>query len=659
MIYRKELDGLRALAVIAVIIYHANLEVFGLKVIQGGFFGVDVFFVLSGYLITSIIRSQMEQEEFSFRDFYWRRAKRILPAYIIMLLVTSIFAFFILLPSQLTTYIESLRSALYFGSNHYFYTQDSYTSIASIYRPLLHTWSLSVEWQFYIVFPFLVWGLNKVCSKYLFIFLLFFALLSLQLSRYIVDIDPDMAFYFLITRAWELILGGLITFYRTSQFDTLIKERLSSFIYRCLPVFGILLVIFSMIFISHNVKHPSFVTLLPVVGTCLFIMFYDKTSVAISIFSLKPVVNVGLISYSLYLWHQPIFVFFRLIETPSFRIEHFVLLMLITLLISYASYQFIEISFRRKLSFKVLLAFMGSSVLFFSLYSIGVSGYIDKFSTKPIAIASMEANNRNPYKCMVNGKVKLNDLTYCYIGQQDNIKAIIVGDSHAEALTTSISSLLDLDRDGVLAFTRASCPFILNAKNNRNGDACYYENFLRLERIQQEFPNIPVFIVARWGAYLYGQSDPERIIDDNHPSMYFGNNEQIEIKQLESLFQENLKKTLCEAKKSSPVFITQPVPEMRRNIPKVMSSDLSQGKYGLDYSIDIRLYFQRNNILRSMISSASDSCGVTVIDPIKVLCRDGRCMAEIDGRPIYFDGDHLSEFGNKLLSPLFKQYLNN
>nr|WP_240698382.1 acyltransferase [Vibrio breoganii] len=132
------------------------MEFFGVQIFQGGFFGVDVFFVLSGYLITGIIREKMERNVFSFRDFYWRRAKRIIPALVIVLLITSGLAYLILLPDDLITYAHSLRSAIYFGSNHFFYAEDSYTAAASIYRPLLHTWSLSAEWQFYIIFPFLV-----------------------------------------------------------------------------------------------------------------------------------------------------------------------------------------------------------------------------------------------------------------------------------------------------------------------------------------------------------------------------------------------------------------------------------------------------------------------------------------------------------------------
>ncbi|MDZ6655701.1 acyltransferase, partial [Escherichia coli] len=164
--YRKELDGLRCLAVMAVIIYHSGISLFGVKIFKGGFFGVDVFLVLSGYLITDIIINKLDSRSFSLTDFYWRRIKRIVPALIAMLVVTSIVAYKILLPNDLVKFSESLISAIYFGSNYYFLGEDSYVSNASIFKPLLHTWSLAVEWQFYVFYPFLLIFINKFIKKY-------------------------------------------------------------------------------------------------------------------------------------------------------------------------------------------------------------------------------------------------------------------------------------------------------------------------------------------------------------------------------------------------------------------------------------------------------------------------------------------------------------
>ena len=218
--YRKELDGLRCLAVMAVIIYHSGISLFGVKIFKGGFFGVDVFLVLSGYLITDIIINKLDSRSFSLTDFYWRRIKRIVPALIAMLVVTSIVAYKILLPNDLVKFSESLISAIYFGSNYYFLGEDSYVSNASIFKPLLHTWSLAVEWQFYVFYPFLLIFINKFIKKYRVLLLILISVSSIVYANIIVSSYPDLAFYTLLPRAWELILGGIVSFF--------VKERRSA-----------------------------------------------------------------------------------------------------------------------------------------------------------------------------------------------------------------------------------------------------------------------------------------------------------------------------------------------------------------------------------------------------------------------------------------------
>ena len=207
-VYRKELDGLRALAVIGVLFYHSNLGFKGITLMRGGYLGVDIFFVLSGFLITGIIRNGLDNHDFTFRNFYVRRIKRIVPAYFFILAIVAVGAYAIILPSELVKFAESLKSALYFGSNYFFYREDSYTAASSIHKPLLHTWSLSVEWQFYIVYPFLFWLIYRFCRRYTFSILLVLGITSFVLAQWASRNSPDFAFYLLPTRAWELLFGG-------------------------------------------------------------------------------------------------------------------------------------------------------------------------------------------------------------------------------------------------------------------------------------------------------------------------------------------------------------------------------------------------------------------------------------------------------------------
>ncbi|MFA0696597.1 acyltransferase family protein [Vibrio sp. 10N.222.49.C9] len=501
--YRRELDGLRALAVIAVIIYHANLKLFGVQLFQGGFFGVDVFFVLSGYLITGIIRNQMDQGTFSFRDFYWRRAKRILPALLTMLLVTSGLAYLILLPDDLVTYARSLQSTLYFGSNHFFYGEDSYTAVASIYRPLLHTWSLSVEWQFYVVFPFIVWGINRFFPEYLFGMLLILALVSLQFSSFIVKVNPDMAFYLLPTRSWELILGGLVTFYNRANVENLAKGSFASLAYQSLPIIGLFLIVHSMTFIGHEVQHPSFITLLPVLGTSLFIMFSHKGEVSNDAMSLKPVVGIGLISYSLYLWHQPVFVFFRLLKHDYFRFEQFLLLSLITIIMSTLTYYGVERFFRKNRTlvcvFFIALTFL--SCLFLSIFIINNHGFPKRFSNT--IFTNYEIDNR---------KLQIDSwdlLKARYSSNPDfekvENKILIIGNSHSKDIFNAFSQNkkitegYDFLRYGVDLSSKRSLPQI----------NCFDENNKEYSEVRDLFYNSSKYIesTAIIISSLYGSSD--------------------------------------------------------------------------------------------------------------------------------------------------------
>ncbi|MFJ1231419.1 acyltransferase family protein, partial [Yersinia proxima] len=253
--YRAELDGLRAIAVLAVVFYHAKLSILGYELFKGGFFGVDIFFVLSGFLITSIIFSDLESDKFSIREFFLRRAKRILPALIFILIVTSFFAYRFLLPDSLVVYAKTLLSALFFVSNFYFFDEDTYVSDSSEYKPLLHTWSLSVEWQFYLIFPFLCVLAFRYfkCNKWIFIVCLL--LLSLLLAQFLSFWQPNFSFYLLPTRMWELLAGSIVAILLMEN-----KIRLKDNYTKIMTIIGLLLIIISIVFIDDKILHPSFIT---------------------------------------------------------------------------------------------------------------------------------------------------------------------------------------------------------------------------------------------------------------------------------------------------------------------------------------------------------------------------------------------------------------
>jgi peptidoglycan/LPS O-acetylase OafA/YrhL len=304
--YRPEIDGLRAISVIAVIIYHARLNFNGYNLLQGGFIGVDIFFVISGYLIGSIILKELiTKKNFSFLNFYERRARRILPALFFVLIVSMCFAWIYLMPSSLYEFSKSLFSSLGFVSNIFFhYNGLVYGANDSFYKPLLHTWSLSVEEQFYIIFPLFLFICFKFFRNYILEIIFIFILISFFLAEWGSRNYASASFYFIHTRLWELLAGVFL-----AKLETKYKRDNKNFWNKIIPSFGIILVIASLILFDDKMRHPSFFTLIPIIGTMLIIWYANKDEILTKLISTKLFVGVGLISYPLYLWHYPIFSF--------------------------------------------------------------------------------------------------------------------------------------------------------------------------------------------------------------------------------------------------------------------------------------------------------------------------------------------------------------
>ena len=344
MKYRSEIDGLRAIAVLAVILFHAKFNFFNKNFFEGGYLGVDIFFVISGYLITHIILSELfETGTFKFKNFYERRARRILPMLFVVILVSIFFAWKILLPSAYIELAESAIASIFFSSNFYFYfTTTEYGAESSILKPLLHTWSLGVEEQFYLIFPILGLVFFKYAKKYLLQILFLLLLVSLFLAEFIGQQNSVLNFFLPLSRFWELAIGSLLAF-KTINY----KENLNTFWHQLLPLLGLFLIFYSFYFFNEQTSHPNFITIIPVIGTALIIGYSSSSEAVGKMLSAKPMVGMGLISYSAYLWHFPLFAFYRNFSTYESTAIKFVLI-LATLLISIISFKFIESPFRNK-----------------------------------------------------------------------------------------------------------------------------------------------------------------------------------------------------------------------------------------------------------------------------------------------------------------------
>ena len=337
MKYRPEIDGLRALAVLPVILFHAGFEWF-----SGGFVGVDVFFVISGYLITTIIISEMSEGKFSIVNFYERRARRILPALFFVMAACLPFALILMNPIEFREFAQSIFAVNIFASNFFFSIKSGYFDPAVEEKPLLHTWSLAVEEQFYMFFPIfliLIWPLGK---NRVFYAILILAAFSLLLSELGWRHKPNFSFYFTLTRAWELLAGSFTAFLILR--NGIVKNNSLSFL-------GLLLIVFSIFIYDKTTPFPSIYTLVPVAGVLLLILHSNEETIVGKLLSMKVIVLVGLISYSAYLWHQPIFAFARIeLEDKIFENSRSYLFGAI-FLFSYLSWRFIEMPFRNKARF--------------------------------------------------------------------------------------------------------------------------------------------------------------------------------------------------------------------------------------------------------------------------------------------------------------------
>lgn len=329
--YRPDIDGFRAIAIVPVVLHHLQVDGF-----SGGFVGVDVFFVISGFLITSILLRDLSDGSYSIGKFYERRARRILPALLAVLCFTLIVSPLFLLPSEFKTLPSQVLGALFFIGNIVLWRQSGYFSDISEFKPLLHTWSLGVEEQFYLITPIALWLVVRNGGERMIKWLVSALLiLSFATCIYFTQLKPVAAFYLLPTRAWELLAGSLIACASLKTVDGIhpaVREGL--------PAIGILLLFISITLFSEDTSFPGYAAAIPVLGAA-FLIAFGQSSLVGKILSLKPIVFIGLISYSLYLWHWPIIVF-----TRQFSISHTlpgkIGLILFTVFISWLSWRFIE-----------------------------------------------------------------------------------------------------------------------------------------------------------------------------------------------------------------------------------------------------------------------------------------------------------------------------
>lgn len=485
MEYRREIDGLRAVAVLPVILFHAGFSWF-----SGGYVGVDVFFVISGYLITTILLTDLERGSFSIAKFYERRARRILPALFFVMLCCIPLAWMWMLPSQFKDFSQALIAISFFVSNVLFWQKSGYFAPAAEENPLLHTWSLAVEEQFYIVFPIMLLLLWRFGRRSVFHTVILLSAISFLAAELGWRVEPNATFYLLHSRAWELGVGAACAFLLHDR-----PQRTNS----ALAALGLALIIYSVIAYDALTPFPSIYALAPVGGTALVILYGSSSTLTARLLSTKFMVGVGLISFSAYLWHQPLLAFARILSLSHPEWEIMLLLSVASLGLAYLTWRFIEQPFRRKgigalPSRKAIFtaASLGSiGFIAFGFYGHASDGRFGPWSRQNPELAATYVLLENTVKEKLDGP-DLGECQFITVDFEDeNLEKIrrcrdthgsgiaIIGDSHAIDLFNGM--VLEDQGEFIVGVVGGGC------RAHTPAPECPYENF---EALVETYPDV-------------------------------------------------------------------------------------------------------------------------------------------------------------------------
>lgn len=647
--YRPEIDGLRAIAVIPVIMFHAGFQTF-----SGGFVGVDVFFVISGYLITSILISEMKTGKFSIIDFYERRIRRILPPLFTVIIVCIPFAWLWMLPSQFKDFSQSIVSVVFFSSNILFWIKSGYFDAASELKPLLHTWSLAVEEQYYLFFPLLLLGLVRYGNRIAFYAIAFLITASFMFAEYNPFNDTSANFYLIFSRVWELGIGALVAVLHGRWSISKPLSELGS-------VSGLLLIGLSVFSYTSATPFPGVFALLPTLGAALIIFFASSEGVVGKLLTMRLMVVTGLISYSLYLWHQPIFAFsrLRLIDHPDTHV--FIALILLSFLLAGLSYHFVEKPFRRKNTFSRKVVFCLAGIVSLSIVGSGLlgsikNGYPERMGRQINGVLSY-TKSFDPKTRECWGKLENfeNSDNFCFVGNSEVEPTIgILGDSHAAVLIKPFDNQLGKLGISGVNYTYNSCLPLINGSYGEKGKTqqkCdefrrwFYSN---LDKVPDT-----LVLLARWPLFLNRNrfDNKEGGIESGIPVSW-------EISKTDRDYQQSLQheyvstivQLLSAGKK---VILVYSVPEAGWVVPhQIAKLMLLTGGEHPPLSTSYDVFLDRNKLVFEAFDSIQDSPHLIRIKPHVYFCNNeqkGRCSLEFNNVPLYYDDDHLSLEGAAIL----------
>jgi peptidoglycan/LPS O-acetylase OafA/YrhL len=502
--YRREIDGLRAVAVVSVILFHA-----GFHVLSGGFVGVDIFFVISGYLITTIIVQETAAGSFSLAGFYERRARRIVPALSLVLLSTSIAAWMWLTPEDLREFGRSLMAVATFSSNVLFWRETGYFTSAAELKPLLHTWSLGVEEQYYLLFPVLLLALRRAKRNVVSWCLALVAVLSLALAHWGATAKPAAAFYLLPTRVWELLIGSFVALHLHQRLATTAPT-----VARCGSGLGLVLIVGSVLLLDDKTPFPSLYALAPTIGAALVILYASPRNEAGQLLGSKALVGIGLISYSAYLWHQPLFAFARH-RTLELSDTSKLLLAAVCMGMAYATWKFVEVPFRRRELLSRSQAFWFAGIATLVTVSVGWVAHDEGLPHRtlnphlPPMYLSQTSNEFGSIRGLDGAICVSESATICkaHHGSAGR-ELLLVGDSHSADFTGEFRTFLQSSDASGWQMSVGGCAFIPAHWSRNQGECGKARRLIEQAVVHTRFDT--VVVVANLSSHVDNLSAEQR-----------------------------------------------------------------------------------------------------------------------------------------------------
>lgn len=642
--YRPEIDGLRAVAVMMVLFHHA-----GFSWASGGFVGVDIFFVLSGHVIATLAFEALAQGRFSIAQFYERRARRIMPALIVMTATLVAPAYWLMLPNQLIAFARNMAATLMLTSNIRYWRQGSYFSERSELNPLQHSWTLAVEGQFYLLFPLLIPMLRRLGVRPTVLVLTGAMIFSLALSEWASHWHPAANFYLAPSRAWELIAGVLSAL--AARHGLRIRHAAAAWV--ALPLLTLPMFIY-----DGATPFPGLATVPIVVGTVLILLGEPQKTPVGKALTTRPLVTTGLMSYSLYLWHQPLFAFYRLHNSIDIPALTGCILILLVFPIAYLSWRFLERPLRRPngplASRRTLLCLLGLSIgtlILIGQVIVAERGFRERMP--PAVLRVLHASFGSKAGCLNKlGADAIARGERCFIGAKEGEPSVaVIGDSHATSIADDLSE--DLRTRGVrgMIFTWSWCPPLAGLEADLTARRkCTAARDEALRRIASDRRVTTVLFYAEWANYTTGYTQAS-----GDPATVFRFDSGGRVEDNPAEFAKAARATFETLVRSGKrLVIIRSTPEFTFRVP-MSAARLLLKKVESPSTLDLPLsaYRDRSGQAMHLLDAAARGLDIEFVDPIPVLCPARRCpVLDERGEALYFDHNHLSRTGVRLILPL-------